>query len=96
MGLGPYPLVSLSEARDKATAQRRLLLDGIDPIAARDAKQPVRDPITLGPRRSNASPGIRKAGDRRITPDNGATHWIATLCQQSESGRSAPSILTTC
>jgi integrase len=47
MGLGPYPLVSLSEARDKATAQRRLLLDGIDPIAARDAKQPMRDPITF-------------------------------------------------
>jgi integrase len=48
MGLGPYPLVSLSEARDRATAQRRLLLDGIDPIAARDAKQPARDPITFG------------------------------------------------
>jgi hypothetical protein len=28
-------------------AQRRLLLDGIDPIAARDAKQPARDPIRL-------------------------------------------------
>jgi integrase len=47
MGLGPYPLVSLSEARDKAMAQRRLLLDGIDPIAARDAKQPARDPVTF-------------------------------------------------
>jgi len=48
MGLGPYPLVSLGEARDKALAQRRLLLDGIDPIAARDAKQPARGPITFG------------------------------------------------
>jgi integrase len=47
MGLGPYSLVSLSEARDKATAQRRLLLDGIDPIVARDAKQPMRDPVTF-------------------------------------------------
>jgi integrase len=47
MGLGPYPLVSLAEARDKATAQRRLLLDKIDPIAARDAKQPARDPVTF-------------------------------------------------
>ena len=28
--------------------RRRLLLDGIDPIAARDAKQPARDPITFG------------------------------------------------
>ena len=48
MGLGPWPLVPLSEARDKATAQRRLLLEGIDPIAARDAKKPVRDPVTFG------------------------------------------------
>jgi integrase len=47
MGLGPYPLVSLSEARDKAMVQRRLLLDRIDPIAARDAKQPARDPVTF-------------------------------------------------
>src|SRR6516225_1364041 len=28
MGLGPWPPVPLSEARDKATAQRRLLLQG--------------------------------------------------------------------
>ena len=47
MGLGPWPLVPLSEARDKATAQRRLLLDGVDPIAARDAKKPARDPVTF-------------------------------------------------
>jgi len=47
MGLGPYPLVSLAEARDKAMAQRRLLLDGIDPISARDAKQPASDPVTF-------------------------------------------------
>jgi integrase len=47
MGLGPYPLVGLAEAREKATEQRRLLLDGIDPIAARDAKQPTRALITF-------------------------------------------------
>jgi integrase len=47
MGLGPWPLVPLSEARDKATAQRRLLLQGADPIAARDAKKPLRDPVTF-------------------------------------------------
>src|SRR5271169_783516 len=47
MGLGPYPLVGLSEARDKATVQRRLLLDGIDPIEARKTRQPARDPGTF-------------------------------------------------
>jgi integrase len=47
MGLGPFPIVNLAKAREKATEQRRLLLDGIDPIAARDAKRPARDPLTF-------------------------------------------------
>ena len=37
MGLGPYPDISLAEARDRAAAQRKLRLDGQDPIAARHA-----------------------------------------------------------
>jgi integrase len=37
MGLGPYPEISLAEARERADAQRRLRLNGIDPIAARQA-----------------------------------------------------------
>jgi integrase len=47
MGLGPYPHVGLAEARDKAVAQRRLLLDAIDPIEARNAKRAVREPVTF-------------------------------------------------
>src|SRR4030088_1808756 len=38
MGLGSLHALTLSDARKKATASRGLLLDGIDPIAARDAK----------------------------------------------------------
>ena len=37
MGLGPYPDVSLAEAREKAYEARRLLRDGIDPIETRRA-----------------------------------------------------------
>jgi integrase len=37
MGLGPYSLVSLAEARARARDARRLLLDKIDPIEARRA-----------------------------------------------------------
>jgi len=37
MGLGPLHTVSLADARVKAKACRQQLLDGIDPIAARDA-----------------------------------------------------------
>src|SRR5215471_16331822 len=47
MGLGPYPLIGLAEARDKATIQRRLLLDGIDPIEARKSKQLARNAVTF-------------------------------------------------
>jgi integrase len=37
MGLGPYPDIPLAEARERAAAQRKLRLDGTDPIAARQA-----------------------------------------------------------
>ncbi|MEA3026912.1 MAG: hypothetical protein QOF91_2197, partial [Alphaproteobacteria bacterium] len=39
MGLGPYPLISLADARAKATDARRLLVDKIDPIATRDGQR---------------------------------------------------------
>lgn len=38
MGLGPYPELSLAEARDRAREAYRQLLDGVDPIAARKSK----------------------------------------------------------
>jgi integrase len=37
MGLGPYPEISLAGARERALEQRRLLIDGNDPLAARRA-----------------------------------------------------------
>src|SRR5216684_1842847 len=39
MGLGPFHIISLSEARSRAADCRRLRLDGIDPIEARKAKR---------------------------------------------------------
>jgi integrase len=38
MGLGPYPELSLANAREKAREAYRMLLEGIDPIEARRAK----------------------------------------------------------
>ena len=35
MGLGPYPLVSLADARAKARSAKRMLLDDIDPLHAK-------------------------------------------------------------
>lgn len=39
MGLGGFPQISLKEARLKTAIYRRQLLDGIDPLAARDAER---------------------------------------------------------
>jgi integrase len=52
MGLGPLGLVSLAEARQKVSDGRRLLLEGVDPIAARDARRaeqavPVASSVTF-------------------------------------------------
>src|SRR5271170_6765541 len=39
MGLGPYPDISLAEARRKATEHRRQRYDGIDPLTAKAAQR---------------------------------------------------------
>ena len=39
MGLGPYPTITLARAREKAMEVRRLKVEGIDPIEARDAQK---------------------------------------------------------
>ena len=51
MGLGPWPTVSLADARQQAMDAKRLLLDGDDPIearkAARQAKRADRAAVTF-------------------------------------------------
>src|SRR5215213_4120953 len=39
MGLGPYPDVSLAEARARAGARRKQRLEGIDPLEAKEAER---------------------------------------------------------
>jgi integrase len=39
MGLGSYPEISLKSARLEASAKRRIMMDGIDPLAARDQER---------------------------------------------------------
>jgi len=41
MGFGPYPAVSLAEAREKAQAVRKLLANNIDPLDHREAERQV-------------------------------------------------------
>src|ERR1700737_2295071 len=42
MGLGPVHIVTLADARERAKAARRLLLDGHDPIEVRDSERTAR------------------------------------------------------
>src|SRR6516165_3132352 len=42
MGLGPYPDISLAEARTKALAHRKQRYEGIDPLAAKAAERQAR------------------------------------------------------
>lgn len=42
LGLGSLHTISLAEARERATANRKLVLDGIDPIEARQAEREAR------------------------------------------------------
>ena len=44
-GLGPYPEVSLSEARVKAFEWRKLLVAGVDPLAQRNAERAYAFPV---------------------------------------------------
>ncbi len=39
MGLGPYPDISLAEARELATQERKKLLRGIDPLTDKRARK---------------------------------------------------------
>jgi integrase len=39
MGLGPLHTIGLAEARERAREQRRLLLDGVDPLDLKEAKR---------------------------------------------------------
>jgi hypothetical protein len=52
LGLGPYHTVTPAEAREKAREQRRLRLDGHDPVAVKRAKVAERHIETARPLRS--------------------------------------------
>ncbi|WP_439670783.1 Tyr recombinase domain-containing protein [Cupriavidus necator] len=61
MGLGALDTLTLAHAREAATAQRRLLLDGVDPIEARNESRLER----------------RAAAARQLTFEQAATQCIA-------------------
>lgn len=80
MGLGPLHTVSLADARERALVQRKLVLDGVDPIESRKAE-----------RRTAVSNAVRAVTFRKEAEDYIESHragwknakhadqWTATL-----------------
>jgi len=79
MGLGPYKLVPLAKAKEKAMRALSGLLDGVDPIAARRASKPVAKVAT-------GLPNFRVCTERYIADHRAgwknpkhADQWEATI-----------------
>lgn len=60
MGLGPWPEVSVEEARDKAFDNRKRLIEGIDPLAEKNTYRP-RKVTTFAEVAENAIKRFKKA-----------------------------------
>ena len=80
MGLGPYPDVSLADARDKAMECRRTLREGIDPIEHRRAQRAT---ARLNAGRSRTFEECAKAHIEEQRPawrnPKDAAQWSSTL-----------------
>jgi hypothetical protein len=78
MGLGPVHAIPLAEARKRAAECRRMRLDGIDPIEARNAqrnekKLEAAKGMTFDSCAAPISPLTRQAGKTRSIESNGRT-----------------------
>jgi hypothetical protein len=80
MGLGPAEVITLAEARDKALAARRLLLDGFDPIETKRAA------IVAAKLDAATALTFKAAAEKYIAAHNAgwknakhAAQWTATL-----------------
>jgi integrase len=80
MQFGPYPLVSLLEAREKRYAARKLLLDGKDPAAEKKAEETaaaLREETTFAAYAHMYLDRLAKAG--RSAPTLKKSRWIVEV-----------------
>ncbi len=77
LGLGPYPEIGLAEARDAAARARRMVLAGVDPIAAKreQAAETARAARTF----EQAAGEFIEAREPSWRNDKHAAQWRATL-----------------
>jgi integrase len=80
MGLGPLHTIGLAEARERATAARKLRLDGIDPLSARQAEKARRaEEAAAAVTFKRAAEGYVKAHRAAWKNAKHAWQWMATL-----------------
>jgi integrase len=75
MGLGPWPDVSIAEARNRAQMARKRLRDGIDPIQERQQQRKQLDRITV----AEAVQGCFEARQAELKGDGKAGRWLSPL-----------------
>lgn len=75
MGLGRWPDVPLSEARERAADARKQLRDGVDPIAARQAEQRQEKRLTV----EEAIKKCFAARQAELKNDGQAGRWLSPL-----------------
>ncbi|MFZ7093743.1 tyrosine-type recombinase/integrase [Primorskyibacter sp. 2E233] len=75
MGLGPWPEVSIADARARALQARAALRDGIDPVANRRKEQLSARRMTL----KDAVDGCFKARQAELKADGAAGRWMSPL-----------------
>ena len=80
LGLGPYPEVSLAEAREKATAIRKQIREGVDPVAEKrkdavERKKLKKKAVTFG-ECAEVTIGKKTAG---LTNEKHKAQWRSTL-----------------
>ena len=86
MGLGPYPSVSLADARDAAGRARALVKKGQDPIVVRDTASARSLTFDQAAERFVAS--NEKAWRSKLTAPSGASAWPRCFDQHRHHARS--------
>jgi integrase len=80
MGLGPLHTIGLSEARERARAARKLCLDGLDPLDARNAEKERRTAdAAAAVSFEKAAEGYIKANKAGWSNAKHADQWTSTL-----------------
>jgi integrase len=79
MGLGAYPEVSIGQARELATAARKLLANGVDPLEESERKRLLAEQIIRPPTFKEAAVKVHEEHKASWSNGKHVDQWINTL-----------------